>query len=301
MKNRRDCLRKELTQCNFFCATSLNENGTLRNGDGLCAGVVESVNGMSGGSDTIEMGNCVADLVGYEGVESESLKRQTWNLTEDSRLMTTFYSSGKNDNYCLGSVIDDSKMSDLKLNKPVSLSLVDCFDNRDSFAFVMPERKDFQERIDSYCNNVAKQKCSNQENSHVLTDMTLVARYDEGINDADYDYDETKEDDTGVSGLVGGSTSKKWRCYNVDALVDNMDGTYGNYKRKNNIHAMQYCDQNLELREILKDALGVEPFDEFTKRVIRLSYIRFNRVADDLSYYVDFLVLLLGFVSMVLR
>jgi len=63
---------------------------------------------------------------------------------------------------------------------------------------------------------------------------------------------------------------------------------------------MQYCDQNQELRSILKDAIGVEPFEEFTKRAMRMGYIRFNQVADVVSYYVSLLALILAFVSTIL-
>ena len=193
---------------------SLNNNGTLRNGkNGLCAEIADgSRHGKSGSMDTIRLENCVADLVGYEGVESEKLKRQTWKFIGDRKIMTTLYGSQESDNFCMGGgVMSDEKKRKLVLNQSIPMELGDCFDEERTFDFKLPERDDFQERIDSYCNNVAKRECSVMENSHITDEMTLVARYDKGKDDDEVIYTEYNDDESfdnddaderGISGLA---------------------------------------------------------------------------------------------------
>ena len=135
-------------------------------------------------------------------------------------------------------------------------------------------------------------QCSNIPDSHVNMDMTLVARFDLG-----HVLDLEKKGE-GVAGLTDAPIDYLWRCYSTAALVELDDGSFGEYDYDKML--WNYCNRHDELKQELKGSLGIEPFDEYTKRMISVAFVRMRAVSSIVDEILMVMILLLNLVSVIL-
>ncbi|GMH78425.1 hypothetical protein TL16_g07797 [Triparma laevis f. inornata] len=188
---------------------------------------------------------------------------------------------------------------------PIDLTLVPCINRKEKGTFGKPEamffnfptKESFQARLDWKCNGPLKTICSAIPDSHVNMDMTLKARFDLG-NVLDLE-----KKGEGVAGLVEAPVDYLWRCYSIDAMVNeggvvDEDGTLGGYDYEKQSWA--YCNRHNDLKKELEGSLGIELFSDYSKRMIGVAFTRMKTKSNIVDEVVMILILLLDFISIVI-